>query len=188
VSAVATEVIVLNGGSSSGKSSIARCLQELLDEPWITVGVDDLLDALAPSLVGDAPARPGRAPLLRYGLDGAVLVDPEWRRVEAAWYGGVASMAGAGLGVIIEEVMLGGGASQQRLAAVLDGLTVLWVGVRCDSAVAAAREVARPERIAGMAVSQALTVHEGVRYDVVVDTTTASTEACTRAVLDCVQR
>jgi chloramphenicol 3-O-phosphotransferase len=31
-----TEVIVLNGGSGSGKSSIARRLQDLLDRPWIT--------------------------------------------------------------------------------------------------------------------------------------------------------
>jgi chloramphenicol 3-O-phosphotransferase len=47
--AMATDVIVLNGGSSSGKSSIARRLQDLLDQPWITLGVDDLLDASAPS-------------------------------------------------------------------------------------------------------------------------------------------
>jgi chloramphenicol 3-O phosphotransferase len=46
---MATDVIVLNGGSSSGKSSIARRRQDLLDQPWITLGVDDLLDASAPS-------------------------------------------------------------------------------------------------------------------------------------------
>ena len=34
-------VIVLNGGSSSGKSSIARQLQaRLAPEPWLTFGVD----------------------------------------------------------------------------------------------------------------------------------------------------
>ncbi|MGH3139876.1 MAG: phosphotransferase-like protein, partial [Gaiellales bacterium] len=101
---MAAEVIVLNGGSSSGKSSIARCLQELLDEPWVTLGVDELLGALAPSLVGDAPPLPGRTPLLRYGSDGAVVVDPAWGPVESAWYEGVAAMARAGLGVIVEEV------------------------------------------------------------------------------------
>jgi chloramphenicol 3-O phosphotransferase len=178
-----TDVIVLNGGSSSGKSSIARSLQELLDEPWVTLGVDDLLDALAPSLVGEAPARPGRAPLVRYDADGSVFVDPAWRPVEAAWYAGVASMARAGLGVIVDEVLLGGGAAQERLAAVLDGPAVLWVGVHCDPAVAAAREATRPGRIVGMAAAQAVSVHEGVRYDVVVDTTAASVEECARAVL-----
>lgn len=103
VRAVATQVIVLNGGSSSGKSSIARCLQDLLDHPWVTLGVDDLLHALAPSLVDDAPARPGRAPLIRYGAEGTVHVDAAWEPVESAWYHGVASMARAGLGVIIDD-------------------------------------------------------------------------------------
>jgi chloramphenicol 3-O-phosphotransferase len=64
-----TDVIVLNGGSSSGKSSIARRLQELLDELWVTLGVDDLLGALAPSLVGDAPARPGRQQFVRFDAE-----------------------------------------------------------------------------------------------------------------------
>jgi chloramphenicol 3-O-phosphotransferase len=54
-----------------------------------------------------------------------------------------------------------------------------------DSATALrhTRALALLERIVGMAASQAVRVHEGVRYDVVVDTTTASTEQCARAVL-----
>jgi chloramphenicol 3-O phosphotransferase len=71
---------------------------------------------------------------------------------------------------------------------VLDGLAVLWVGVRCDPTVAAAREAARPERIAGMAASQAARVHDGVRYDIVLDTTGTSIEDSTRTVLACVQQ
>lgn len=94
-----TDVIVLNGGSSSGKSSLARSLQKVLDEPWIALGVDDLLASLAPSLVGDEPPRAGRPPLIVFGSDGAVHVEPAWRPVEAAWYAGVTAMARAGLGV-----------------------------------------------------------------------------------------
>jgi chloramphenicol 3-O phosphotransferase len=30
----ATQLIVLNGGSSSGKSGIVRCLQAMLPDPW----------------------------------------------------------------------------------------------------------------------------------------------------------
>ena len=46
-----TQVIVLNGGSSSGKTGIARCLQAILPLPWIRLGVDDLIAALPPSLL-----------------------------------------------------------------------------------------------------------------------------------------
>jgi len=44
---------VLNGGSSSGKSSIARVLQELLPGLWLTFGVDAFIDALPGR--GDSP-------------------------------------------------------------------------------------------------------------------------------------
>ncbi|MGH3073460.1 MAG: phosphotransferase-like protein, partial [Gaiellales bacterium] len=98
-------------------------------------------------------------------------------------YEGVAAMARAGLGVIVEEVLLAGGPAQRRIARELPRVDVLWVGVRCDPAVAAGREAGRSERIVGMALSQAERVHEGVRYDVVVDTTEASPEQCARAVL-----
>lgn len=175
---MATDVIVLNGGSSSGKSSIARCLQELLDEPWAVLGIDDLIDALAPSLVGAAHERPGRTPLVRYGTQGEVHLDPAWEPVEAAWYRGVAAMARAGLHIVVDEILLSGGAGQHRLAAAFEGLEVLWVGVTCDGAVAAAREASRVDRLGGMAAAQAAAVHEGVRYDLVVDTTARSTEEC----------
>ncbi|MGH3152740.1 MAG: phosphotransferase-like protein [Streptosporangiaceae bacterium] len=35
------QVIVLNGGSSSGKTVIARCLQAILPRPWLRLSVDD---------------------------------------------------------------------------------------------------------------------------------------------------
>jgi chloramphenicol 3-O phosphotransferase len=47
--AVATQVIVLNGGSSSGKSGIARCLQAVLPDPWLAFGIDVLVQALPTS-------------------------------------------------------------------------------------------------------------------------------------------
>jgi chloramphenicol 3-O phosphotransferase len=59
---------------------------------------------------------------------------------------------------------------------------VLWVGVRCDPAIAAGREIARGDRVAGMAASQAEMVHEGVGYDLEVDTGHAESLACARAI------
>ncbi|GLY29600.1 hypothetical protein [Kineosporia sp. NBRC 101731] len=46
-----TQVIVLNGGSSSGKTGITRCLQAVLPQPWIRLGVDDLIKALPARLL-----------------------------------------------------------------------------------------------------------------------------------------
>jgi hypothetical protein len=45
-----------------------------------------------------------------------------------------------GAAIIFDEVFLSGAAAQKRLATVLDGLPVLWVGLRRDPDAAAARE------------------------------------------------
>ena len=164
---------MLNGGSSSGKSGIARCLQEVLPDPWLVFGVDTLIQAM--------PAA-SRLSGIEFAPDGAVVVRPGFRALEAAWIEGVAAMARAGARIILDEAFLGGAASQQRWLTALGALRVLWVGVRCDGAVAAAREIARGDRISGMAASQAELVHEGVRYDLQVDTTHTEALDCARAI------
>jgi GNAT superfamily N-acetyltransferase len=136
--------------------------------------VDDLLDALAPARAGS---------LIEIDAAGGVAVGAGWRPVEAAWYRGVASMARAGLGVIVEEVLLDGGAGQRRVDELLGGIETFWVGVRCRGEVAAAREARRGDRVGGMAADQAVRVHEGVRYDITVDSTSASAEDCAREIV-----
>ncbi|MFD0554777.1 chloramphenicol phosphotransferase CPT [Streptomyces rectiviolaceus] len=169
------QVIVLNGGSSSGKSGIARCLQAVLPDPWLAFGCDTLVDAMPASM---QTASEG----IEFAADGGVTVGPEFRTLEAAWIEGISTMARAGARVIVDEVFLGGAASQQRWQKSLGDLRVLWVGVRCDSAVAAGRETARGDRVAGMAASQADVVHHGVLYDMEVDTTDTESLECARAI------
>ncbi|MFD5826836.1 chloramphenicol phosphotransferase CPT [Lentzea sp. NPDC060358] len=169
------QVIVLNGGSSSGKSGIARCLQALLPEAWLAIGVDTLIDVM-----------PARLRLGSEGVgfaqDGEVTVGAEFRMLEDAWMTGVAAMVRAGARVIVDEVFLGGPESRQRWEKALGGLDVLWVGVRCDAAVAAGRELARGDRVAGMAEVQAELVHRGMTYDVEVDTAAAEAVECARTI------
>jgi chloramphenicol 3-O phosphotransferase len=172
------EVIVLNGGSSSGKSSIAACLQAQLDGTWLALGVDDLIRALS-----HGPLDTSAGGTLEITPEGSVVVDDAFRGAELAWYEGLAAMARAGAGLIVDEVFLGGGSSQDRLRAAFSDLSVLWVGVRCDAAVAEAREVQRGDRNIGQARDQAQRVHEGVRYDVVLDTDDVSPNESARSLV-----
>jgi chloramphenicol 3-O phosphotransferase len=181
---VPPQVIVLNGGSSAGKSTIARGLQSVLPAPWLTLGVDTLMQAMPPSLRG---SRLG----IQFEPDGRIIVGDTFRTLEAAWYQGFASIVRAGTPLIVDEVFLGGAASQDRLRDALAGLRVLWVGVHCDAATAAAREAAREDRAPGIveggqgpAASQADLVHDGVRYDLEVDTTNASAMDCALVVAE----
>ena len=162
-------LIVLNGGSSSGKSSLARRLQTVLPEPWLTFGIDDLVEAMPPSAI-DFPD------------DGSVVLGESFRALERAWMIGIAATVRAGANVIVDDVFLSGVESQNRWREALDGLPVRWVGVRCAAEVAAARERARGDRPGGMAAAQAELVHQGVVYDLVVDTTHADIMACAELV------
>ena len=169
------QVIVLNGGSSSGKSGIARCLQAILPDPWLAFGTDTLVEAVPVSTRTSAAG-------IEFASDGEVIVGPEFRTLEAAWIAGIAAMAHAGARIIVDEVFLGGAASQQRWKNALGTLQVLWVGVRCDGAVAAGREIARGDRMIGMAASQAEVVHHDIVYDLQVDTTRTEALECARAI------
>lgn len=168
---MATQVIVLNGGSSSGKTTIARALQDILPATWLAYSIDDLIDAM-PRTGGD----------IVFHDDGSMDVGPGFRAVEGAWMRGLAATARAGTPVIVDDVFLGGAASQERWRAAFEGLRVLWVGVYCDAGTAEAREASRGDRPVGMARIQAVIAHEGVRYDVTVDSATHTPEECARTI------
>ncbi|MET8686179.1 chloramphenicol phosphotransferase CPT [Streptomyces sp. NPDC004732] len=170
-----TQVIVLNGGSSSGKSGIVRCLQSVLPGPWLAFGADTFVGALPASMQASDAG-------IEFAADGTVSVGPEFRALEAAWIEGVAAMARAGARIVVDEIFLGGAGSQHRWQQALGGLPVLWVGVRCDGEIAAAREIARGDRAVGMAASQAETVHRGMVYDVEIDTARTESMECARTI------
>ncbi|MFH8926681.1 chloramphenicol phosphotransferase CPT [Streptomyces pristinaespiralis] len=170
-----TRMIILNGGSSSGKSGIVRCLQAVLPDPWLAFGVDSFVDAMPAKLQASDAG-------LDIASDGRVSVGADFLALEAAWTEGIVAMARAGARIVVDDVFLRGAASQQRWQKALGDLAVLWVGVRCDSTVAAGRETARGDRAQGMAASQADVVHQGVTYDLEVDTTHTESLACARAI------
>lgn len=178
-------MVVLNGGSSSGKSSIARALQEKLPGIWLTFGVDTFIEAL--------PGR-GNSPKagITYVEDGTITFSAEHRALERSWYAGLSNMAGAGAHLILDEVLLSGRAGQERLRSIFSDsdsdVGVVWVGVRCDPDVAASREAHRVDRVEGMARQQALSVHAGTVYDVEVDTTSRSTVDCANDIAGCLRR
>jgi len=155
--------MVLNGASSSGKTTLAQALQASLPGLWLRFGIDDLLEALPSGLLsGDG---------ISFGSDGSVTVGAAFRQAERAWMLGLAATVRAGASVIVDDVFLSGAASQQRWIEALGDLPCWWVRVHCDPDEAERREGERPDRPAGMHRQQAEVVHSGVKYDFEVNTT-----------------
>ncbi len=155
-------VLLLNGGSSSGKSTLAKDLQSVLPGTWLRLGVDTLVEACPPRILaaGGLDLKP----------DGSIVVGSAFSEIELMWMAGVARMAEVGAHILIEDNFVSGPQSQQRWRAALHAVGVGWVAVRCSPIEAGRRELLRGNRTAGMAVDQAERVHSGIAYDVEVHT------------------
>jgi chloramphenicol 3-O phosphotransferase len=183
--------IVLNGPSSAGKSSIGAALQRAWGGPLLVTGIDSFLAGFPErlfSLPGEdgvlgPPTRgvhviPGQGPapswLPSLGPDGLLLM----RAAHRAWR----AVAEAGLDQVIDHVILDAATRDDALA-VLTGPDVLWVGVHCDVDELIRREIARADRIRGFASGTSAQVHEGLAYDLTVDTTYSSSSECAGQIL-----
>lgn len=154
-------IILLNGASSSGKTSLAKALLPLLSEPWFHVPVD---------AVGALRSTVHTQPLDDAGVEEMLA------RTRAGYHRVVAALASAGNHVIMDYPL----SEPWRLADlldVLDGYDVTLVDVHCDDDELARRERDRGDRPAGLAASQT-SVHQHGDRDIQVDTTRADPDTC----------
>ncbi|WP_020390442.1 chloramphenicol phosphotransferase CPT family protein [Kribbella catacumbae] len=148
-------VILLNGTSSSGKTSIATALVEILPGPWFNLGIDVLHRARTPG------HRSGEV----------------FERTARGYHRVLAAMATTGNDVIADQVIGGPWRLDDCLEA-LAGVRVLFVGVRCPLPVVEVRERERSNRPPGQAARQIGTVHAHARYDLEVDTSVLTPQEC----------
>ena len=183
-------VILLNGSSSAGKTTLAQMLQQILPEPWQLISLDQFRDGLP------ARFRGLNSPVGTPGARGLNItpVEGDGRRVTAIRFGdvgermlrgmrrAVAAFARDGGNVIVDDLLLDQAYVRDYVES-LRGLSVTFVGVRCPLDVVNAREAARPGRFPGTAESHFHTVHAHCIYDVEVDTGSTPPRACAEAVV-----
>jgi chloramphenicol 3-O phosphotransferase len=184
-------ILLLNGTSSAGKSSIARALQVQLEIPALHVGIDHFLSMLPGAYVGEGP------PFTPQVLDGfrwvqppanaaargiAIRAGPFGQQLIAGFHRAVAALAATGLNLIVDEVLLEPHWLLDWLA-VLAGYPTLFVGVYCPLVETERRERARGDQTVGQARAQFSVVHAHGAYDVEVDTAQQSPAACARQIV-----
>lgn len=167
-----TQIIIVNGPSSSGKTSVARALQTMLGDTAIYVGLDTYLPSLPPHLHHTAKGASYRE------VAAGVVMDfgPSALRLLSAWHHAVGAIARSGAPVIVDEVIV----SEEVVRSYIDALGELrpWlIGLACDVDVLVARENARADRVPGLAAGTASVVHKHLDYDQMVDTGTMTPEA-----------
>lgn len=189
-------IVVLNGTPRSGKSRIAGALQESSDSLWLNFGVDAMAEVIPPGLRPGIGLRPGGE---RPDLEDVVVT------LFAALYSAVAAWSRAGIDVVVDvghhddySKPLG---ILARTAVLLQGLPAYFIGVRCPVEVIMARRDAdsgdaggrgqggryvtsEPDgSIPDVVFRWERAVHDPGVYDLEVDTSAATPEACAAAIL-----
>jgi chloramphenicol 3-O phosphotransferase len=182
--------IVLNGASSSGKTSIALALRDRWPGPLQISGIDTFLLCQSESFFGDGSPAPGFAwiPAVVAGMPAFdVVAGPLGtallRTAQVFWR----ACADEGLDQVVDDVWL---TEDQALGfkSLMAGAHVLWVGVTCPLEVIEQRERDRGDRRVGQARGHAHLVHRWTGYDVEVDTSHLSPVECASIILDAIIR
>jgi chloramphenicol 3-O phosphotransferase len=151
------KIILINGASSSGKTALARAVQNKIDEPFWHLSFDHLReDGISPIL-----------PMKRI-LSG----DFEWKMMRAAVFNGfhnaLPAIAAAGNNLIVEHIV----ETPEWMACLLSLLSsfdIYFVGIHCPLAELERRELGRKNRNVGEARRDFETIHKFTTYDLELD-------------------
>jgi chloramphenicol 3-O phosphotransferase len=185
------QIIILNGAPRSGKSSIAAVIQETFAGPWMNLGVDTFVRQVTP-----VRYRPGIG--LRPGGERPEL-EPFVALFYAGMYESIAAHSRLGLNVVVDVGHHDAYAQPRNIlvesARRLEGLSVLFVGVRCPIEVIMERRNAGQIGREGTYVTGSATdpvprpvrlwqheVHRPGIYDLEVDTSVLSPAECAAAI------
>ena len=151
--------ILLNGTSSSGKTTLATALQRAMPEPVLYVSNDNFIFMTPAHVLKDDSARPKvLMPLL------------------SAFHRSLPLIAGCGFPMIIDHVIERWD-WMDEIAEALRGFDVYFVKVECPLEELERRESARGDRQVGLAKMQMEWVHRHGDYDAEVNTFSQTLEA-----------
>ena len=159
-------IILLNGVSSAGKTSLSRKIQELAAEPVFHLSID----------------------VFEYMVSKKHLEADFWlhlNQAASAMHHTIALFSDMGLNVVVDTVLIDIPEAANWLhecVATFDGYPTLFVGVHCTPDELDRREKARTDRKPGQARWQLDKVHRHGLYDVEVDTHRLSLEESAKKV------
>ena len=169
------QILYINGPSSSGKSTLIKQLQQTFNDPYLHIGIDQLI-GMMPEKVNNWKG--GDAPL---GFSWKAAKDNEGKILQLLQVGSFAKkitdmlkqivqvMAESGFLIIIDDIAFG----KEEVDAwrkALSGYKVLYIGIHAPLPLLEERERIRGDRLIGSARAQFSVVHQGVSYDLEFDT------------------
>ncbi|MBX7067528.1 MAG: AAA family ATPase [Parachlamydiales bacterium] len=175
------KIIYLNGPSSSGKTTLAKALQQSFSEPFLHLGIDKLIGFMPAKINnwegGVAPEGFSWEPALDPTGHPTfhVRTGPFARRIVNTLRSIVLLLISQKYNLIIDDIAFGAIEVEEWKQA-LKGHDVLYVGVMTPLDILEERERVRGDRFIGSARGQYFKVHANVSYDLEIDTHAQSIE------------
>lgn len=179
-------IIFLNGVSSSGKSSVAKALQHLLEEPYLHIGIDWMMKAMpkrywcgdgAQEGFGVVQTTDSKGPLAE------ITCGSYGQKLEEALRETIFLLYSLGHNLIIDHVVLAD-ETKVMYETVLENTNTLFVHVESDEQSIIEREILRGDRVKGMGRAQ-LKILKHFDYDLTVNTSKNSPFECARQIIKC---
>jgi chloramphenicol 3-O phosphotransferase len=169
------KIIYLNGPSSSGKTTLAKALQDAFEEPFLHVGIDKIIGWMPEKLNNWAGGEAALGFSWKKSQDEfgnpihELQTGPYAQRIVKTFREVVLALAKMGHHLIIDDVSFG---KQQvdEWKKMLKDFRVLWVSVNAPLPILEQREKERGDRILGSARGQFYKIHIDATYDLEIDT------------------
>jgi chloramphenicol 3-O phosphotransferase len=152
------KIIILNGTSSSGKTTLAQSLEKVLDEPYLYISIDNLLEPVMNMLANIPPSE-------EMGKAVGLIVPKAISFMNST----IAALALHGQNIIVDTVFTDKNFLLESIE-LLSSYPVTFVKVHCPLEELERRELERGDRHPGLAKSQMESVHADKEYDLTVDT------------------
>lgn len=152
------QVILLNGTGSSGKTTIAKQLQEEIKIQYLNFSIDSILYSLPKS---DLALMMKGEEITREGYD--------YSQLQKAYHSCIPSLLDSGCRIIIDNAWINKNVIDDLLN-ILSPYSTFIIGVYCDLNVANEREKERGDRAIGLAAYEYPLVHKHFNYDFTIDT------------------
>lgn len=166
---------------SVGKTSIAKALQQLLDEPYLHIGMDHFIDMLPKQYLSKGKkASEGLSFNFSTSSGVTIALGPVGRNLFASMRQAMLSLVRSGFNLIIDDVVIGD--EWQEYRTLFQSFRFITVGVFAPLAIIEERERIRGDRTVGLAKAYFDLVHKGKSYDFEIDSSIQSPTECAQKI------
>lgn len=157
------KIIVLNGVSSSGKTTLAKEIQDAFDEPYMRLSIDDFINMM--------PSK-----MIKTDLGNTVY------KCQTIMLQTITMLSDAGINVVVDNIMLTYFQTLKQYISELYDYPVLFVKVDCPPHELRRREADRGDRAIGQGDSQIDDLEPKTMYDITVNTFINTISECVKLI------